>query len=169
MGFFSTVEYSQTMQDNGWFSKAETAADILRAPSRWVAAEVWGGGKRFKVFEKQELLHIHKDLTCKEFPEELAQGIRKIARIFIGGILSLFGQILAIPCMSLAFLSSEIRLKHKFASRELTAEERTQLRKMIDERMKLAKERQGCEPISCLLCSICLLMCSMVCCPRNSA
>lgn len=152
-GFFNKVYYVDEIKDNGWLSQFETAADICRAPSRWVATELWNGSK---VYEMD--LDFHEPRN-----ESQTEGIRKVIRVVLGLILAIPGQLLAIPLMGIAFLSEEIRLKHKVMVVELSKEEADKLQELITQRVNLAKEKQGCEPISCLLVSICLLLCCLVC------
>lgn len=46
MNFFTTVQYGPGLVDHSLTSYAESVADCLRAPSRWVAAEIWRVGKK---------------------------------------------------------------------------------------------------------------------------
>ncbi len=69
-----------------------------------------------------------------------------------------------IPCALLAFglhalasTNEEFRLKHNIVA--LTPDERKRLGDLIEQRKNLAKERQGCDPISCLLLSIVCALC----------
>ena len=158
MGFFNTVTYSRNLEDNSWFAKAESLADACRAPSKWVAAEIWGGGKTYRVSD------FNRSLNIAERNTPTSEGlIGKIVRIAAGVILAVPGYLLSIPLMSSAFLSEEIRLKHAWSSRRLSEQEHSKLSQLIDERKKVSKEQQGCEPISCMLVSIVCLMCCLVC------
>lgn len=159
--FFSTVQYEQELADDSWLSKFESAADVCRAPSRWVAHECWGEGKKY-------IVTYHSDPTefvNHEIDQKTSSGIQKVLRIVIGLILSVPGQIVAIPLMAIAYCSEETRLKHKTTVVKLTDEEKGKLAELIQKRQILARERQGCEPFSivCLLCSICCLLCCLVC------
>lgn len=157
MGIFNTVQYYSEIQDDGWSSYAESAANVCRAPGRWLAAEFWGGGKSYVVTRSDK---IDNCFNVNEAKLAQSEGWRKVARIVMGLALSIPGEILAIPLMGFAFTSEEIKLKHKVTVTQLTQEESARLASLIDERQKLAKERQGCEPISCcLLFSICYLLC----------
>lgn len=170
-GFFSTVQYASGLESDSWLSKFENAADVCRSPSRWFAGELWGGGKKyeFKILMLQtvggaELSPSARSMIClSAIKTKAAQGMQKVLRIIVGLLLSLPGQIAAIPLMAIAYVSQEIRLKHKAVVRPLSPEETQKLKELIAERQKLAKERQGCEAISCLLLSICCLLCCLVC------
>lgn len=162
-GIFNTVQYDSDIKDESFFSKLEAAADVCRAPSRWVASEIWGGGKTHMIS------HINQDdenqdLVCEEIDSKSMQGMHKVIRIVVGLILSLPGQALALPLTGAAIIGSEeIWLKHTMSVRTLSDEEQQKLEELIQKRQELAKDRQGCEPISCLLCSICCLLCCLVC------
>lgn len=158
MHFFTHVEYSPELRDNGWFSQAEKFASICRGPSRWLAGELWSGGKKFEIKNVNE-----NNIELEDISPKASHGIQKVLRIVIGFFLSIPGELLALPFMALAFVSEEIRLKHTVTCRELSKEEKLRLNELIEERQKLAKERQG-EPITCsILCSICCLLCCLVC------
>lgn len=158
MGFFNTVTYSKSLEDNSWFAKAESLADACRAPSKWVAAEIWSGGKTYQVSD------FNRSLNIRERNTPTSEGLLgKIARVVAGVILAVPGYLLSIPLMSSAYLSEEIRLKHAWSSRKLTDKEFDRLNELIDERKAVSKEQQGCEPISCMLVSIVCLMCCLVC------
>lgn len=168
-GFFNTVQYDSDLQDDSVFSRLEAAADVCRAPSRWVATEIWSGGKTYTIHHIKEDDEIQQDgenqnLNCEATDSKSMQGIQKVVRILAGLILSLPGQVLALALMGAAFIGSEeIRLKHKMSVRTLSEEERQKVEELIQKRQELAKERQGCEPVSCILCSICCLLCCLVC------
>lgn len=164
MGFFKTVQYAQELEDDSWLSKFEAAADVCRAPYRWLESE-WNSenGKKYLMtcYDAQGLLS--DELHVKEVGSKITQGIQKVMRVVAGLLFSLPGQIVAIPLMAVAYSSEEIRLKHKIAVRNLSDDEKQKLEELIDKRQELAKERQGCEPVSCLLFSICCLLCYLVC------
>lgn len=171
MGIFNTVQYSQELQDDGWFSKIEAAADVCRGPSRWLADECRGvflrlSGKAYTVTYVDNVVTKTNEIYWEEEEPRLTEGSQKIMRIVLGLFLSLLGQVLALPLMGIAYFSEEIRLKHKMTVKELTDEERQKLKDLIDKRQELAKERQGCEPISCFLFSIWSLLCYLVCCKK---
>lgn len=159
MGFFNTVTYNKGIQDNSWYAKAESLADACRAPAKWVAAEVWGGGKTYKVTS-----YTDGNIECKTKKTALSEGLcGKVARVFAGAILAVPGFLLSIPLMSAAYLSEEIRLKHSFSVNKLSPEQKDRLAELIDKRLELADEKQGCEPISCMLVSIVCMLCCIVC------
>lgn len=157
MGFFSTVTYNQAIQDSSWTAKAESWADTCRAPAKWVAAEIWGGGKTYRVYQSSEGLSIYPRSTSVS--ESL---LGSITRVFVGAILAVPGFLVSIPMMSTAFLSEEIRLKHTWSARNLTDEEKVRLQTLINERTSVEKEKQG-EIITCMLCSIVCMLCCLVC------
>jgi hypothetical protein len=161
MGFFSTVYYGQGLEDNSCCSYAETIADVCRAPSRWVASDLFGTEKTYMIISYNE------NEVEVLVPNNNTEGWRKVLRVIVGLIFSIPGALMAVPFMALAYASEEIRLKHRVVANELTPEETKRLKELIDERQRLAKERQGCEPVSCLLFSICCLLCCMVCCRGN--
>ncbi len=158
-GFLNTIQYAPEFKDESWLSQFEVAADVCRAPTRWIAAEFWNGGKQYFVTR----LDGQQNLSVQEIETKVTQGFQKVARIFIGIILFIPGQILAVPLMSIAYVSDEIRLKHKISVRELSDSEKQELDGLIQKRQELAKERQGCEPVTCILFSICCLLCCLVC------
>jgi hypothetical protein len=155
-GFFSTVEYAPNLADNSWCSKAEKVADVCRAPGNWVA-ELWAGGK------KHEITVVSKDEGRATIKDNKSEGLRKVIRVIVGLVLSIPGQLLAVPFMGIAFISDEIRLKHTVAHRNLNAAEMEKLAELIAKRQELAKSKQGCEPISCFLFSIVCLLCCICC------
>lgn len=159
MVLFNTVQYSPELADDSWTSYAEAMGDICQAPGRWFAAEVWGGGKKYLVTQCSK-----EQCTSQEVVSAKGDRTRHIVRLCVGATLSIFGQLLALPLKGFAYTNAEIRLKHQVAYRPLTADERQQLADMIRTRQTLAKERQGCTVvIGCALCSICSLLCSLVC------
>ena len=94
--------------------------------------------------------------------------LKRTIRVIIGVVVCLFGNLLAIPLMASAYSNEEIRLKHKLAIQNLKnislkRAETDQFQKLIEERQRLVKERQGCEPMSCILLSICCMLCILVC------
>lgn len=158
VGFFNTVQYDSDLKDDSWFSKFENAADVCRAPARWFATEAWGGGKTYTV----NVIDDKGEFACEEVESKAAQGAQKAIRIGLGVLLGIVGQVLALALMGVAFISEEIRLKHKISVRTLSDDEQQKLNDFVNKRQELAKERQGCEPVSCLLCSICCLLCCLV-------
>jgi hypothetical protein len=163
--FFNTVQYDADFEDNSWLSKVEAAADVCRAPSQWLAAELWSGGKKYIVTkpDSNKMSDFDDGVCCNEVKPKVTQGMQKVIRIGLGLFLSLPGQILALPLMGIAYAASkEIFLKHKISVRKLSEEEQKELVELIQKRQELAKERQGCEP-NCLLCTICCLLCYLVC------
>jgi hypothetical protein len=160
VGFFNTVQYDLNVEDDSFISQLEAVADVCRAPSRWVAAEFWEGGKTYSIKNVKE---EEVDLACNDTPSKSTQGMQKAIRVFAGAILSLPGQALALAFMAAAYTNEEIRLKHTMSVRTLSDEEKEKLADLIQKRQELAKERQGCEPVSCLLFSICCLLCCLVC------
>jgi hypothetical protein len=160
-GFFHHVQYAKEFKDDSWSSQLEDAAQVCRAPSRWVA-ELWGEGKKYKVtFYDADTLT--DDIHLIEVQPKVSEGIQKVIRTVLGILFAVPGQIAALPLMGLAYLNEEIRLKHQVAVRTMTDEDNKKLAEMIQKRLELAKERQGCEPISCLLFSICCLLCCLMC------
>lgn len=156
-----SVQYDPEYKDNSWYSLAEEAADICRAPCQWVESELRSGGKKYVLTKSDDNL-----FKAEEVETNCTRGIQKVLRIVIGSLLSLPGKALAVPLMAYAFSSEEIRLKHQIVCRELTSEEQKKLIDLIEERQRLAKERQGCDPIisPCILASICCMLCCIICC-----
>ena len=76
MNFFSTVLYSPELIDNSWTSYAEAAADLCRAPGRWVAAELWEGGK------KVVITSTWKDDVIFEEKSSESEGFNRIVRMY---------------------------------------------------------------------------------------
>lgn len=157
--FFNTAQYESGVEDDTWLSKFEAAADVCRAPSRWLAGELWSGGKTYEVTRRFHPV----DFEAEEVDQNDSEGFQKVMRIVMGLIFSLPGQIAAIPLMAIAYCSEEIRLKHKVTVVELSDEEKKKLADLISEREKLTAERQGCEPVSCILLTICYLLCHLAC------
>jgi hypothetical protein len=112
---------------------------VCRAPSRWVAGHIWGGGKFYRV--------VNEDfcLVRLAFKQESSLS-KKIMRVVIGVLLSLPGQIISVPLMLLAYTSKEIRLKHQFALMNLTDQQKDELHPLIHARQPLEKQR--CEGVS---------------------
>lgn len=157
MGFFSNVQYGPKIASNGWLNLAEEAANVCRAPRRWLSADLLGAQKHWVV------MGCSKDqLEKQEMAPDVSQGIRKVIRVVLSLFLALPGELAGAFFMAIAYINPEIRLKHQAAVRDLTVEERQKLADFIQARQKLAEERQGCDPITCLLCSICCMMCSLV-------
>lgn len=159
-GFFSKVEYNTPeLQDNSWTSKCENIADVLRAPRRWLAGDCFGAGKTFIV--------IKEGLGFDDQHSKEVKVFQKIIRDVIAIVTFIFGELFALPFMAVAFLNKEIRLKHAIAVRNLTEEEKKELQDLINQRLELAKDKQGCEPVTGLglsfLCSITCLLCCVVC------
>lgn len=159
---YSTVEYAPELVDDSWTSYAEAAADVCRAPGRWVAAELWGGGK------KVVITSTWNDEVYFDEKSSDAESFKRVVRFVAGLALSVFGNLLAIPFMAVAYLNEEIRLKHRVVYQmqndlKVAPEDYARLNELVEERQRLAKERQGCEPISCLLLSICCMLCYLVC------
>lgn len=155
--FFSTVQYGPSLKDDSWTSYAEAAADFCRAPGRWVAAELWDGGK------KKVITALDQNRVDVEEKTPEATGFKRAVRFIIGIATCVFGNLLALPLMAFAYLNEEIRLKHQAVHMKTSPETLKRLNELVEERQRLAKERQGCEPISCLLVSICCLLCCLVC------
>lgn len=128
-GFFDKVYFSSENLDSGWLSKFEAAADVCRAPSRWVANELWNGGIVYKIYiQLGDFVDIYKE------NQPQSEGIKKVIRVVVGLILAIPGQLLALPLMGIAFFSEEIRLKHKLAVVDLSDEEFDKLERLIEER-----------------------------------
>lgn len=170
---FNTVQYHPALKDDSWIGKLEAAADVCRGPSRWVAAEFFGWGKTYivgymlppKAGEDEKVENVLNFGVQEEEDLPVVTGMQKAMRIALGIILSVPGQILAVPLTAIIYCcSEEIRLKHTIAVRKLSDEEQQKLAELIMKRQELAKERQGCEPISCALWTICSLLCYLVCC-----
>lgn len=133
-GFFNRVDYQPNQIDNGWLSKFETAADICRTPSQWIATELWNGGRRYELLVGGAYEDVVGVYVAKS-PLPQSEGIKKVICIAFGIILAIPGQLLAIPLMGIAFTSEEIRLKHKASSvAQLADDEETKLQDLIEER-----------------------------------
>jgi len=158
MGFFSTVNYVSAWKDNSWLSKFEDAANVCRAPSRWIASELTP--QYSKVYE---VSIIHGLLSQQSEPTKAVTGALRVARAVLGVLFSIPGQIVAIPLMAVAFCSQEIRFKHKYAAKQLSDLDEMYLKNWITERKKLADEKKGCEAVTCFLCSMCTIV-SLLCC-----
>jgi hypothetical protein len=158
-GFFNRVEYNdKEMQNDNWFSKAEKAAQILRAPSHWLAAEVWYA-TTYMIYPNVNTSTFDKF----ERDDNVVGVMRKIIRVVVGIILSIPGQILALPLMAIAYRDEEIRLKRKVSVQSLSEEEANRLGELLEARQKLEEEKKG-EPITCsILYSICYMLCCLVC------
>ncbi|MGA8164691.1 MAG: hypothetical protein WB791_06660 [Waddliaceae bacterium] len=161
MSFFSTVHYAPLLQDKGWVAKAEAAADVCRAPARWICSE-------FQVLDKGRVYYyienLDSSITAEERESKPTKGMRKAMRIMAGILLSIPGQLLGSALMGIAFTSKEIRLKHQTVSTLSTKEKKEELQRFVDERRRVANEQQGCDSISCSLCTIICLLCYIACC-----
>ena len=138
MNFFSTVLYSPELIDNSWTSYAEAAADLCRAPGRWVAAQLWEGGK------KVVITSTWKDDVIFEEKSSESEGFNRIVRCIAGIALCLFGSLLAVPFMAVAYLNEEISLKHRLIYQKLNAlkvapADYERLNELVEERQRLAK------------------------------
>lgn len=153
MAFFNTV-YNAGIKDDSWYGMAEAAANVLRAPRRWLIADL---GLNFKIYT----VNIHG--VIDSIRTNACQGIKKIIRVIVSLVLVIPGEFLAASFMAAAYLSPEIRLKHTATVRKLTDLESSELTKMIQERQRLEKERQG-EPVTCWLATVICLSCTVLCC-----
>lgn len=158
MAFFNTVHYVG-IKDSSIFGKFEQAANVCRAPRRWLAADLGlvSGSKVYTV----GLINVNLFLQTNETSE--SQGIKRVVRLIISLFLSIPGEILGLTLMSAAYLSREIRLKHAISQRKLSPVELTELKTVLEQRHQLSKERQGRDEDGCatLLCCLCLtLICS---------
>jgi hypothetical protein len=158
MALFNNVQYAPGLKDDTWFGLAEEAAHVCKAPARWLEGELFGANKKYVIKPCDDGSYRKEEVVVSS-----SDGIRKVCRLGVGILFSSFGDALAVPFILFALNSQEIRLKH----RQLSEDEQKQLTELIDKRLTLAKERQGCEPISCLLLSICCLLCCLVCLPRS--
>lgn len=129
---FFTVEYDQNItKDNSWAARAEWVADQCREPGRWVA-QLWGGGIKYKLQPDDE----YGVMSNRTYPAYF-KGWEAIARVVVGVVVGIFGEILALPFMGFALCASkEIRLKHKFITCGLSEEEQKNL-------MDIIKTRKG--------------------------
>lgn len=161
MGFFSYVQWDAGGYKN-WFDQAEVVADVCRGPRRWLETELFGKDECFIILAnsclKGALPHSSKCHT-------LSDKFRKVSRVALGIFLAVPGEILALLFMGFAFFSQEIRLKHKFVSLGLSEEEKEILKKFIAERKSTLSQEKQREPLTmtCLLLSICCLLCCLVC------
>ena len=89
MHFFSTVQYSPELIDNSWTGYAESAADVCRAPGRWIAAELWDEGKQVVITSTWNDDVIFEEKSSK------AEGLIRIVRFIAGIALCVFGNLLA--------------------------------------------------------------------------
>lgn len=156
MGFFNTV-HNVGFKDNSAFGWAERIANVCRAPRRWLAADLGIGSKEYSVTLVKDELKLGENETFR------SQRLRKVVRLIVGVILSIPGEMIASSLMAAAFFSPEIRFKHKFSTYKMDDQDYEKMKQMINERQKLAKERQGCEPFSCSLVTIICLLCCLVC------
>lgn len=166
MSFLTFVDYKDANDipmDTSIYAKSESIANVLRAPGRWFAAQCWNGGKMICITNKNPNSNESSSLVRYSQGTDPKTTMQKILRLLVGAVLSIPGHALAIPFMSFALISQEIRLKHQFSVRDLTKEENEQLKALIEERKSRANQKQGCEPITCILCSICCLLCTLVC------
>lgn len=167
-GFFSTVDYTtkgaSLCEDNSWSGKAESWANTCQKPARWIANQLWHGGRSYCVI-LEENDEVEKVFRKKVNP---VTGFQKVVRSVAGLALCIPGLIASIPLMGFAYVASpEIRLKHRFAVLGLTDEDKNKLNQMIADRQKLADEEEECEPVTCFLGTIVCLLCYVVCYNRN--
>ncbi len=155
-GFYTKVNYAQDLQDNSIYGKAEAAADVCRAPRRWIAMELGFSRMELRFFIANDLLKK----SLKPVPE--AEGLKRVVRLIVSLALFIPGEIVGSVLMASACLSKEIRLKHTYSVRPLTTCDKDKLKMLIQERVRLQKERQGCEPISCMLLTVVCLLCFLV-------
>lgn len=153
-GFNTNVQYipSQVDNRNNVFAWAETAADVCRTPGRWLASTLWDGGRKVTVAKDDGIIegdNKEAKLGC----------VMKTIRTLVGLVLFIPGEIMGAKLMAFAFLSEEIRLKHKMAVTPLTQEQKERLQQLVNERQVLASEKKECDPISCVLCTMLCLLC----------
>lgn len=148
MGLFQTVRYEGVPTDKSLTAMAERLADAFDAPRQWLV-----GSNRHVV--KQE----GSDFKAETYPTK-SSGLRELIRK-VFGLMFVSGSCFAAPFKLFALTNPEIRMKHEVAKKTISAEGKQQLADAIKERAKLSSERQGCEPISCSLCTIICLLCSI--------
>lgn len=136
IGFFNFVKYDSTQirPDDSIYGIFESVADCYRAPSRWVFTELWGGTKKYKITLNPTR---ENPLSCQENYIPSLKGFQKVVRIIVGLVFGLFGQMLAFSFMAVAFISEEVRLKHKFSVSPLSKHEAEKLNGFISERQKI--------------------------------
>lgn len=149
-GFFCTVNYTK-FPDKSIYGYAESCADTLRTPSRWVGS-LFGFGKVSCVNQNARVIH-----DC-----EFKNTFQKVALVALGVFLAVPGQVLAIPLMGFAYLSEEIRLKHKYAVKTLEPAEYNKMKELQQARQKLTGEKKECEPVTCILLSVCCMFCMIL-------
>jgi hypothetical protein len=114
MGFFSSVQYiniAPASIEEGCADTFEEMADVFLAPYRWLAQHFWDGGKSYQleyIQAEKNWKVIEKKSISTEHPT-----IHKVARVFFGCLLLLPGLILGTLAMGLAYISDEVRAKHR--------------------------------------------------------
>ena len=157
MNFLKTIEYTPANQSNSWCAYAEKAAAVCIAPAQWLAKDLLGDSNKIKI------AYISSTgLELGHFKDPKGTGIKKLLRVVAAILLVIPGVLCAFALRFIARKDREIELKHQIMHRKLTDEENLELFNLIEARKTLANEKQG-EPISCILCCICMLLCCMVC------
>lgn len=150
--FFSTV-HNVGFSDKSPFGYAESAANICRAPRRWFLTDCGFANKEHYV----SLVNGQLETSSKETAK--SKGLQKVIRMIFSAVFIIPGEMFGTSLMSAAYLSSRVRQKHAFTEKQLNTQEQAELKKKLEESKKLSDQRQGCEPISCLLCSILFTLC----------
>ena len=110
-GFFSTVEYGFNAQpDNSIYGKLERSADFLRKPRNWVLAELG-------ISRQVHTIFLEDTEDSFKGPGRAAGIVPKFLRIVIGIVAFALGsEIFATVLMGLAYISKEVRDKHRYAA-----------------------------------------------------
>lgn len=151
---YNRIEYHQTQEDKTtWTGYADELANSCLAPVQWLF-----GCKKFTYLQFPDA-NINFNFSASDNEHTPFMSIvSKIA----GVILFIPGFLLSIPLKAFAQTSEEIYLKHKIILRNSTEEEIAKLQELIQQRRDLQDDRDGCEPISCLLltivCTLCIIM-----------
>lgn len=149
---FDSVEYAPSLLDRSSLTAfAERGAHLFSSPGRWIYQELnWGG--------KVNIIHCNNGELTIESSSPKSEGAQKAFRIAMGVLFFLPATFAAIILNFMARQNREVFLKQKFVHETLSFEEKTELKELIGKRQQLANQKQGCEPVTCSLCSIiCLL------------
>jgi hypothetical protein len=160
MGFLNSVQYEKGLPEmNSICGYLEKAADFCRKPGMWFASEVWDGGKKIEIIQDTEEL----DLAVKKTSNRSNNPLLKVVRIIVGIVLGIPGAIVGGILMALAYISEEVRLKHKVSNlkEEMSPEDHEKLMDFMKSRQQREKSgnaaADGCcaafiVALSCLSC-----------------
>lgn len=153
------VEYHPNLRGDCFFNQAESLADKCRAPVEWVKTEL-GFNSRKRIITKVS----ESNIESIEVASKQCKGVQKLSRIVCGCFLSIPGIVAAVPLRVIASFSEEVCLKRQIKKEELSPENRKRLSDLIARRQTLEDIRKECEPVTCILCMICMLIFCQVCC-----